>query len=202
MSDIKTATLVRRGQFVTSAFAISIALAACSGGAETEVVEVEEVGPPHVVAASQVEAGRYLLEGCNDCHTAGYPESGGTVPDDQRFLGNALAFAGPWGVSYPDNLRLTVANMNEDDWLNLIATREYAPPMPGWALKAWSDEDKLAAFAYLKALGPDGEEMPDPTPPGGTPEMPYVDMTPRMPDGSPVPMPEMPVPEPEAPAEG
>ena len=63
---------------------------------------------PRVSDAERIRQGRYLVEiaGCNDCHTAGYAPSGGKVPEAQWLTGDALGFAGPWGTTYPGNLRL------------------------------------------------------------------------------------------------
>lgn len=48
-----------------------------------------------------VERGRYLVKtsGCNDCHTAGYAESGGNVPEKEWLSGNQLGWCGPWGTT-------------------------------------------------------------------------------------------------------
>ena len=59
-------------------------------------------------AASDVERGRYLVQvgGCNDCHTVGYLESGGTVPEPQWLTGGRVGYKGPWGITYAPNLLL------------------------------------------------------------------------------------------------
>ena len=61
-----------------------------------------------------VERGRYLIatSGCNDCHTPGYSESGGTLPAHHWLVGAPLGFQGPWGTTYPTNLRLLVQGMD------------------------------------------------------------------------------------------
>lgn len=42
-----------------------------------------------------VERGRYLLAigGCNDCHTKGFAESGGQVPETLHLLGSDIGFS-------------------------------------------------------------------------------------------------------------
>jgi len=47
--------------------------------------------------AAQVDRGRYLVRigGCNDCHTAGYPEAAGKLPEGQWLTGSAVGFRGP-----------------------------------------------------------------------------------------------------------
>lgn len=75
-----------------------------------------------------IERGEYLarVAGCNDCHTAGYPESGGNIPMDQWLTGMNVGFQGPWGTTYPANLRLYFANLDEEQWL----ARARSPMMP------------------------------------------------------------------------
>ena len=55
----------------------------------------------------QIERGRYLVKisGCNDCHTAGYAMTGGNIPESQWLMGDKLGWRGPWGTTYPANLR-------------------------------------------------------------------------------------------------
>lgn len=49
-----------------------------------------------------VERGRYLVRiaGRNDCHTPGYAERGGDVPEAQWLVGDALGWRGPSGTTY------------------------------------------------------------------------------------------------------
>jgi mono/diheme cytochrome c family protein len=64
----------------------------------------------HVAADSQIDAGRYLVKigGCNDCHTPGFAMTNGASPAEPEWLtGDGVGFSGPWGVSYPANLRLS-----------------------------------------------------------------------------------------------
>jgi mono/diheme cytochrome c family protein len=58
-----------------------------------------------------IERGRYLVRitGCNDCHTEGYAEAGGEVPEEQWLKGSALGWRGPWGTTYGTNLRIYFA---------------------------------------------------------------------------------------------
>jgi hypothetical protein len=37
------------------------------------------------------------VAGCNDCHTAGYMEQGGKVPEAESLAGVLVGFQGPWG---------------------------------------------------------------------------------------------------------
>src|SRR5512147_132765 len=85
---------------------------------------------------ASVDRGRYLVQigGCNDCHTAGYPESAGKVAESDWLLGNQVGFQGPWGTTYPANLRLTLDRMTEAQWL-ARARSEMRPPMPWFNLR-------------------------------------------------------------------
>ncbi len=108
-----------------------------------------------------VARGRYLVAigGCNDCHTPGYAQQGEQIPEQNRLTGAALGFSGPWGVSYPTNLRLSAARMSKAEWL-AKARRNGLPPMPWTALQAMSKDDLGAVYRYLRALGPAGEAAP------------------------------------------
>ncbi|KAA3649731.1 MAG: cytochrome C [Proteobacteria bacterium] len=123
--------------------------------------------PALAEATDPVARGRYLVEvaDCNGCHTAGFAESGGAVPEAQRLTGMTVGFSGPWGVSYPANLRLSVAGMSEGEW-RVRARAGGLPPMPWPALKAMTDPDLNAIYAYLRALGPAGVAAPQAVAPG------------------------------------
>ncbi len=138
---------------------------------------------PHVVAASDIEAGRYLIvtSGCNDCHTPGYPQRGGRVPESEWLKGNGTGFMGPWGTTYPHNLRRTVAGMTEDAWVEMLSTREDLPPMPWPSVRAMAESDKRAVYRYIKSLPLEGEPAPTALPPGQVPTTPYENMMPVMP---------------------
>jgi mono/diheme cytochrome c family protein len=127
-----------------------------------------------------IERGRYIsaTSGCNDCHTPGYAEHGGAVPQSQWLVGSTLGFQGPWGTTYPANLRLKMAQLSESEWLQQArsATR---PPMPWFALRDMSDRDLKAIYRFVRSLGPAGEPAPDYVPPGGTVETPYIVFVPQ-----------------------
>jgi mono/diheme cytochrome c family protein len=130
--------------------------------------------------ARTLERGRYLLStsGCNDCHTAGYPESGGKVPQDQWLTGSSLGFSGPWGTTYPANLRLLVQSLSESQWLS-FARAPRRPPMPWFSLRDMSDADLRAIYQFLRHLGPKGEPAPAYAPPGQAVNTPYIDFVPK-----------------------
>jgi len=156
-----------------------LALGSCR---QTEVKAAPAEGP-HVVAASDIEAGRYLIltGGCNDCHTPGYPQSGGKTPESEWLKGSGMGFMGPWGATYPHNLRRTVAGMTEDAWVEMLSTRESLPPMPWPSVRAMAESDKRALYRYIKSLPLEGDPAPTALPPGQTPTTPYENMMPVMP---------------------
>ncbi len=130
-------------------------------------ISVELQATESLMTENPVERGRYLVAigSCNDCHSPGFEEIGDQFPEADRLLGSDIGFAGPWGVSYPANLRLSVAGMAQDQWLARIR-RGGLPPMPWPALKALTDTDAVAIYQYLKSLGPLGNVAPAPVAPG------------------------------------
>jgi mono/diheme cytochrome c family protein len=124
--------------------------------------------------------GKYLIaiSGCNDCHTAGYPESGGKVPEVEWLTGNAVGFSGPWGTTYPANLRLTVQSVAVDGWI-ARARSEMRPPMPWFSLRDMSDADLRAVYHYIRSLGARGPVAPAYVPPGQKVATPYIEFVPK-----------------------
>jgi mono/diheme cytochrome c family protein len=124
-----------------------------------------------------VARGRYLVEigGCNDCHTPGYAPTGGKVPESQWLVGDRLGWHGPWGTSYPANLRLLFQDLTEEQWLKKAKTMVTRPPMPWFDVRAMSATDLKALYRYIRHLGPAGEPAPRALGPGETPPQPYVD---------------------------
>ena len=124
----------------------------------------------------QIERGRYLVKvaGCNDCHTAGYAEKGGKVPEAQWLLGDKLGWRGPWGTTYAVNLRLYMAPMSQDQWVHVAKNMQARPPMPWFALHDMTDQDLRAIHAYVKSLGAAGEPAPAYVPPNKKPKGPYI----------------------------
>lgn len=129
----------------------------------------------HADNNADIARGRYLvtIAGCNDCHTPNYPETGGQVPEAQWLTGSQLGWKGPWGVSYPANLRLSVQNYSEDDWLKR-ASSPMLPPMPWFNLRDMEERDKRALYRYIKSLGPAGEPAPIALAPGVEAKTPVV----------------------------
>lgn len=136
---------------------------------------------PHVAAANRVEAGRYFatVAGCNDCHTAGYLQKKGKVPEENRLTGNPVGYRGPWGTTYASNLRRFVDTLSVERWVEVLHTRTALPPMPWMNLNKLSEQDARALYAYLRHLGPKGKGMPENVPPDQEPKTPYIVMTPQ-----------------------
>ena len=120
--------------------------------------------------------GRYVVQtaGCNDCHTPGYGPSGGKVPESQWLTGDALGWQGPWGTTYPPNLRLYFQGMSEAQWLKTARTFETRPPMPWFNVRAMSNADLRAMYRYVRHLGPAGQPAPAYVPPGGAVSTPVI----------------------------
>ena len=126
------------------------------------------------------ERGRYLImtSGCNDCHTPGYMETDGQVAPALWLTGNTVGFQGPWGTSYPVNLRLYVQTMTEAQWLARVR-QPMRPPMPWFNLRDMSDRDLIAMYRFIYALGPAGESAPAATAPGTAVTTPYIEFVPK-----------------------
>jgi mono/diheme cytochrome c family protein len=140
-------------------FAVSLALASAAVAA----------GDNHTRSdAALIEHGRYVTQiaGCNDCHTAGFAPSGGKVPEAQWLTGDRVGFAGPWGTTYPSNLRLKIGAMDLATWKTYARALTTRPPMPYWAVNAMSDRDLEALWVYVQSLGPAGDPAPAALPPG------------------------------------
>ncbi len=130
--------------------------------------------------AAEIRHGRYLVltSGCNDCHTPGYMQKDGQVAESEWLTGDALGWHGPWGTTYPANLRQLFQQMGENDWL-VRARQPMRPPMPAPSLRAMSDADLRAIYRYVRSLGAKGQEAPAYVPPGGKVATPYLDFTPK-----------------------
>ena len=131
---------------------------------------------------SDIERGRFLatIGGCNDCHTAGYLQQEGKVPENQWLTGSPVGYQGPWGTTYAANLRLRLADMTEAEWLK-AARQPRLPPMPWFNLAALSDDDMRAIYRYVRSLGPAGEPAPAYVAPGGEVTTPFYVFVPQDP---------------------
>lgn len=130
--------------------------------------------------ARLLERGKYLarIGGCNDCHTPGFAESGGNTPTQQWLTGSPVGFQGPWGTTYPANLRLYVRDMSESQWLARVR-KPMGPPMPWFNLRDMPDKDLIALYRFIRALGPAGEAAPQAAAPGVAASTPYIEFVPN-----------------------
>lgn len=131
-------------------------------------------------AEAEVRHGRYLIQtsGCNDCHTPGYMQHDGGVPEADWLTGDSVGWRGAWGTTYPANLRMLFQQMDEKAWL-VRARKPMRPPMPSPSLRAMSDADLRAIYRYVRSLGAKGEAAPAYVPPGGKVVTPYFDFMPK-----------------------
>jgi mono/diheme cytochrome c family protein len=159
----------------TSATIVITAVPQAAHGVERAVLPAS-IAASSVGESASVERGRYLaqISGCNDCHTAGYAMSGGKVPQDQWLKGDALGWRGPWGTTYPANLRLTLARYSEDQWVQVAKTAQYRPPMPWFALRDMNESDLRSLYRFVRSLGEPGAPAPAYVPPDATPSGPVV----------------------------
>jgi hypothetical protein len=115
-----------------------------------------------------------MTSGCNDCHKTGVAESGGHLQRERWLTCSALGWLGPWGTTYPANLRLKLQSMDEQAWMAYSASLHTRPPMPDFAIRAMSEADRRALYRFVRSLGPAGEPAPAYLPPGTEAPLPYV----------------------------
>ena len=137
-----------------------------------------EMAAPHIAPkadAAVIERGRYVVKtaGCNDCHTPGYAQTGGAVREDLWLIGDSVGYQGPWGTTYPINLRTHFQALTEAQWLQ-IARNPARPPMPWFALRDMSDADLRAVYHYIRSLGAAGTAAPEFAAPGQSVKTPVV----------------------------
>lgn len=137
-------------------------------------------GAAYAADDASVENGARIavITGCHDCHTAGYAQSGGQIDPEKALKGDVVGFQGPWGTTYPANLRLTVARMSENDFVGFGHSFQTRPPMPWFNLHAMTETELRSFYQYVKSLGEPGEPAPDFVPPGGVPKTPYIPFAP------------------------
>lgn len=130
-----------------------------------------------------VARGRYLavIAGCNDCHTAGFAPSGGSISEVEWLNGDSVGFRGPWGTTYPANLRVYLKDLSEEQWLTVARNLKSRPPMPSYVLNRMEDDDLRAIYRFIKSLGAAGSPAPVYVPPGTDPKTPYIVFDPVIP---------------------
>jgi mono/diheme cytochrome c family protein len=130
--------------------------------------------------ARMIQRGQYMVatSGCNDCHTPGYPQADGKMPVSQWLTGSPVGFQGPWGTSYPANLRVTLSKLSAEQWLQKART-PMRPPMPWFNLRDMKDDDLLAIYQFVRSLQPIGDAAPAYAAPGVAVTTPYFDFVPK-----------------------
>lgn len=125
-----------------------------------------------------VERGAHvaITGGCHDCHTVGYNESNGQIDPAAALKGSAVGYQGPWGTTYPKNLRLTAIQRasDEDTFVDYLKSFQTLPPMPWYNVHALDESDMRSLYRYIISLGEPGDPAPDALPPGETPKTPYI----------------------------
>jgi mono/diheme cytochrome c family protein len=166
MCTMRRSTTKRRSSLILSVIlgVLAISLVACASAATP------------TPAASPVERGRYMVivGGCNDCHTAGYAQQEGNAPEEQWLTGDSLGWHGPWGTTYPPNLRLYMQDLTEDEWVAKARDLQARPPMPWFNVNKMTEEDLRALYQFIRFLGPAGEPAPEFLPPDQEPPPPYI----------------------------
>ncbi|HXR84650.1 MAG TPA: c-type cytochrome [Hanamia sp.] len=153
---------------------------------------------------NQIEYGKHLVTivGCNDCHTPKKMTAMGPVPDTSLLLSghpaklpfpdvnrkeieskglavtsDLTAWAGPWGISYADNLTPDPTGVGswtkeqfftairEGKWKGMKNNRELLPPMPWQEFSKMTDNELSAIFAYLQSIKPIQNIVPPAAPP-------------------------------------
>jgi hypothetical protein len=139
-------------------------------------------GSPTVAGEISIERGLQvsIIAGCQDCHTEGYRASEGKIDPSKAMKGSSIGWQGPWGTSYPQNLRLTAASLSEDGFLSFYGakTPKMFPPMPWYRLAIIGDDDLRSLYRYIKSLGEPGEPVPAFVPPGERVRTPYIVLDP------------------------
>jgi mono/diheme cytochrome c family protein len=129
-----------------------------------------------LASSKQIERGRYLvmITGCNDCHTPNFLVNGGKIPENDRLTGGTTGWRGPWGTTYPANLRLYFQGLTEQMWVQVAKEIQRRPPMPYFSLNAMSEADVRAIYKYIRHLGPAGAPAPSFIAADKEPPKPYV----------------------------
>lgn len=134
-------------------------------------------------AADEVSVERGLLVSiigsCHDCHTEGYRESEGVIDPNKALKGTGIGWRGPWGTTYPYNLRLRVRDLSETGFVTYMKTLRTAPPMPWYNVRVIPESDLRSLYRYVKSLGDPGANiLPTTVRPGEEPRTPFVTLVP------------------------
>lgn len=164
-------TLIAASLFATTCLSIG-PIAIGTATAQT----AKPASQPSAAGNKLIERGRYLVQiaGCNDCHTPGYMQLEGKVPEAQWLTGDQFGWRGPWGTTYAVNLRLYMQGLSESQWLKAAHTLNARPPMPSFNLHVMTQDDLRAIYRYIRHAGPAGAPAPAYLPPDKEPKPPYA----------------------------
>ncbi len=154
----------------------SLTLAMALAGV-TSIVQAADLAIAKQADNEQIERGRYMVKTghCNNCHTAGFANSEGQMPEEKWLLGSgAQGWRGPWGTTYASNLRINVHAMSETQWVDYVKSMKTRPPMPFWSTAATTPQDLAAMYKYIKQLGSAGEPGRQYLPPDQEPKPPFI----------------------------
>ena len=157
-------------------FWLVVALAWAVFSAMAIAADAPTKSSPKTAGKEEIERGRYLvaISACNDCHTPGFLVNGGKTPQKDWLTGGVLGWRGPWGTTYPANLRLYFQEITEAQWVQVAKETQRRPPMPYFSLNAMSEADVRAMYKFIRSLGPAGKPAPKFVPPDKVPPQPYV----------------------------
>lgn len=170
---------VRLRLLATGLLLPALAATGCQPGAIDTASAATPAGEAPAAAEDDLVAhGEYIVRiaGCNDCHTPGYAEGGGQMPTATWLTGSPLGYHGPWGTTYATNLRLTIAGLDEAEWLAYTANLHTRPLMPDFVLRQMREQDRRAIHRFVRSLGPAGAPAPQALPPDVAPPPPYFQL--------------------------
>ncbi|MBF8254818.1 MAG: putative cytochrome c, partial [Deltaproteobacteria bacterium] len=104
----------------------------------------------------------------------GFLATGGKAPQKEWLTGGVMGWRGPWGTTYPANLRLYFQEINEAQWVQLAREIRRRPPMPYYSLNSMSEADVRSIYKFINSLGAAGKPAPAFVTPGKVPPQPYV----------------------------
>jgi cytochrome c553 len=179
--------------------AVAVSAACALGAIGVKAAAQTTAAPTQMSKSDMVKRGEYLVSasGCHDCHTPHKMGPQGPEPDMSRALsghqagqqlppppalngpwtfagiGSFTAWAGPWGISYTQNItpdpETGIGNYTEDQFVMTIREgkkqgrgRALLPPMPWPVIRNFSDEDLKSIYAYLRTVKPIKNKVPDP----------------------------------------
>ena len=171
---------VKVGGFFLVAVITFLPLVTAGGTPEDQESKAKAQGASKTM--TEVARGRYLvmISGCNDCHTHGYLQLEGKVPEADWLTGESIGWYGPWGTTYPINLRLFMQNLSEDAWIKFSRAARSRPSMPWWVLHEMKEQDLRAILLYVNHLGPKGVNAAAYLPPNQKPQPPYFEFVPKV----------------------